>query len=158
MAAPWKLSGGEVIGKIIQVVLMRYWRLANYSNGGNYMWCKILCKPWCLHSDWTITYSANDTWRIRWQWSYKTTVETPFVWTTSWVIAQEWDILIVDITVQPCWRIWGEWNYVLYLWFWYDWSIDTFHWYDPLSASSSTAIPSEPYSNMWPRPIQVSID
>lgn len=156
IAAPWTLSWWEIIWKIIQVALISWGRLASYWNGG-YFWYKVKFKPWCLHSDWTITYAQTDSWRLLSWRLFKTAVQTVFVWTTSGVEAQEWDIFILDVSVQPFWWVGGTWTFTLYIYFWNDWSVDTFHWY-PNSSSSSTSSLNVPVAGMWPNPFQVSIE
>lgn len=155
ISAPWKLSWWEIVWKNIQATLITYVYLAWRANT-NYGRTEIKFQPWVLHSDWTITYSSDDTWRIQWPLQYACNLEVNFSWTTAWVEAQEWDILIVDVTVRmgTSQSIYWSDNFIE-IWFWYDWSIDTYHWKDNTGVSYDNV---DAISNMWPRPIQISIE
>lgn len=140
---PTKMNWWEIIWKeIIWWFLWVFW----YSYFMD--WWTFSQKVWLLHTDWTITYIWELSYTITsvWYWerTYFNTVRenggsiqsclypTSRTWWNriiwNWVVAQEWDLIICDLTLWIT-HINASWwtQYTTWIFFWYNFTtVDNF--------------------------------
>lgn len=148
------LEWWEIIWKkIIWDIFACFYNTWNTWTGFNLL-LRVNVKVWLLHTNWTIEYLPEYQWtQQRMQNNHNTSRDKyfdTFWFETDWLTAQAWDIVICDITneMSTDWTWTQSWSFYLVNFWWYDWSVNDY----------STTFTDQSVWNIWPKPIQISID